>query len=107
MQAGDLGRGFQGGVEDDAVVVGVVGMAVGVPVLLADVQLHVALDQTQPLDLQQGIAEVGAGRDAGPSGVQHPYPPAAAGAKLFLPGRPFLPQPGQQLFRYPAHRPLT
>ena len=104
LQAGYLGGSFQGGVEYDAVIVGVVGVAVGVPVLLPDMQFHVALDQAQPLHFQQGIAKVRPGGSAGAPRIEHPHPPAAAGVKLLLPGRPFLPQPGQQLLRYVCNR---
>ena len=74
-------------------------MAVGVPVLLPDVNLHIAADPAHTLHLQDGIAEVGPGGEAGTSWVEHANPRPAVGAEPLLARRPPLPQPGQQTLR--------
>ena len=89
----------QGGVQDDAVVVGVLPVAVGIPVLLADVDLHVPLHHPLILEVKQGVAEVRSGRRSGTPGIQHPHPPPLAGAEPLLPRRPPLPQLRQRALR--------
>ena len=51
------------------VVVGVAAVAMGGPVSLAQVKLHVAADQAQPLNFQKRVAEVRPCGDARRTGV--------------------------------------
>ena len=87
----------------DAVIVGVLGMAVTVPVLLPHVELDIAPHQTLAFDLQDGVAEIGTRRFAFPSRVDDPDPAARGGTKPFLLGSPLFLQTGQELFRYGVH----
>ena len=89
--------GFQGDVEHDAVVVRVVVVAVGLPVSLAQVNLHVALHESLAFDHQQGVAEIGAGGHAGATGVQDLDASADFGTKRTVASGAALPQPSQLL----------
>ena len=83
-----------------SVVFGVAAIAVGVPVLLPQVQFHVASDQANALHLQQSIPKIWAGGNPGPARVDHPHPPAGFSAQRHLPYGPFFPELGQQPLRY-------
>ena len=86
--------------ENHAVVSGIVSVAVGLPVPLAHVYLHIALDQAHPFHFQQSVPEVGTGGVAGAAGVEDPYPEPVGGAERCLLRRPALPQLGKQPFGY-------
>ena len=77
-------------------------MAVGVPVPLAKVDLHIAADKANPLHIKQGVPEVGTGRGPRTAGIQHPDARTGTGTEVGLPGGTPLPELPQQPFRYLA-----
>ena len=83
-----------------AVVPGVAAVAMRLPVPLANVYLHVALDQAHAFHFQQSVPEVRPGGVAGPAGVEDPYSKPIRRTKRSLLGRPPLLQVSQQLFGY-------
>ena len=74
MKLSTGGLNIQSSVEDHAVISGVIAVAVGFPVPLANVYLHSALDQNHSFYFQQSVPEVGTGGMARASGVEDPYP---------------------------------
>ncbi|MCE2464213.1 MAG: hypothetical protein J4F46_09985 [Dehalococcoidia bacterium] len=87
-------------VQHHAVISGVIAMAVGVPVPLADVDFHVSPDQAHSLLLKYGVPEIGPGSGAHPAGIKHPEASAIAGSEVLLPGGLLSPQLHQETFRY-------
>jgi hypothetical protein len=81
-------------VQDHAVILGVAAMAVRIPVPLADVYLHVALDQTYPFHFQQSVPKVGTGGMTGAAGVEDPNPKPVRRPERGLLRRPALPKLG-------------
>ena len=74
MQLGGGGLDLQGGVQYHAVVPRVATVAVGLPVPLVKVNLHVALDQAHSFHIQQSVPEVRPGGVSGTARVEDPYP---------------------------------
>ena len=84
--------------EHNAIVVWVPVMAVGLPIALTEVHLHVALDESLAFDHQQGVTEIGAGSYAGATRIQDLNPCAGLAVESTVACRAALPQAGQLLF---------
>ena len=97
LQFGGWRLHLQGCVQHHAVVPGVLAVAMGGPVLLANVDFHVPLHQAHAFYFQQSVAKVGPGGMAGPARVEHPHFGASLALEPGLSRRAALPQAGQQV----------
>ena len=82
-------------------------MAVGTPVALLEVKLHIATGKTDTLHVEERVTEVGACGGAGAAGIDDSQASPMLGLEHPCPGGPVAPQAGQGLLGKASQLPRT